>query len=103
MTSKNGIPIASHLKEEKEHESFSTLSATILGAGEVIFSGFEKKNPDFIVSHSDDTVLLIKGVNRDMALSLLGNSAKEKEMKKDMEEMVSKIGELSEDFEIGGV
>lgn len=102
LTSKKGIPIVSRVEKETESESFSTLSATILGAGEVIFSGFEKNNPNLIVGHSKDSVLLIRGIDTDMALSLLGDSDKEKEMKKDMEEMVSKIDELSEAFEIGG-
>lgn len=103
MTSKNGITIASHLDKEKEEESFSALSATILGAGEVTFSGFEKKNPHNLIGRSDGSVLLIKRVSSDMILSLLGDSDKEKELKTDMEEMVSKIEELSETFEIGGI
>ncbi|MEF8832459.1 MAG: hypothetical protein V5A66_02945 [Candidatus Thermoplasmatota archaeon] len=103
LTSKNGIPIASHLENEKENESFSTLSATILGAGEVIFSGLEKENPEVIVGHSANSLLLIKGVDTDMALSLLGDSDKEEKLKKDMDELVSKMNELSETFEIEGV
>lgn len=102
LTSKNGVPIVSHVKKERENESFSTLSATMLGAGEVVFSGFEKQKPDFVVGHSDDSVLLIKGVGPDMALSILGDCDREKEIKKDMEEMVSKIDELSDFSEIRG-
>jgi|GEM_PF-1000137 len=103
LTSKDGVPVASYLEKEKEQESFSTLSATILGAGEVIFSGFEKKKPDLFVGHSEDSVLLIKGIDTDMALSLLADSDKEKELKRDIEEIASKIGELSDTFEIGGI
>ena len=103
LTSKDGVPVASHLEKEKEQESFSTLSATILGAGEVIFSGFDKEKPDLFVGHSEESVLLIKGIDTDMALSLLADSDKEKELRRDIEEMASKIGELSETFEIGGI
>ena len=75
----------------------------MLGATEVIFSGFEKKNPDLIVAHSEDSVLLIKWVDNDMALSLLGDYDKEKKLKKDIEEMVSKIDNLKEAYKIRGL
>ncbi|MBS3781039.1 MAG: roadblock/LC7 domain-containing protein [Candidatus Thermoplasmatota archaeon] len=98
LSSKNGVPIASHLKKEEENESFSTLSATMLGASEVIFSGFEREDPDFIVGYSDDSVLLIKEVGSNTVLSILGDSDKEKEMMEEMEEMASKLSELEETF-----
>ncbi len=103
LTSKDGVPVASYVEKEKEHESFSTLSATILGAGEVIFSGFEKKKPDLFIGESKESVLLIKSIDTDMALSLLADSDKEEEMKRDMDEIASKIREISETFEIGGI
>jgi len=75
----------------------------MLGATEVIFSGFEKKNPDLIVAHSEDSVLFIKWVDNDMALSLLGDYDKEKKLKKDLEEIVSKIDDLTESYNIRGL
>ncbi len=100
LTSKNGIPIASYLKKEEEDESFSTLSATILGASEVIFSAFEKQNPDFIIGNSEDSVLLVREVGANTVLSVLGDSSNKEEMIKDMEEMVSEIDVLEKASEI---
>ncbi|MBS3816382.1 MAG: roadblock/LC7 domain-containing protein [Candidatus Thermoplasmatota archaeon] len=91
LASKNGIPIAFHLQDEEENESFSTLSATILGASEVIFSGFEKKNPNIIACDSKDSVLLIKEVGTNAVLSMMGDSDKKEEMIEDINEMVSEI------------
>lgn len=100
LTSKNGIPIVSHLKNDDENESFSTLSATILGASEVIFSSFEKQNPDFIVGNSEDSVLLVREVGTNTVLSVLGDSENKEEMIQDMEEMVSEIDILEKASEI---
>lgn len=91
LTSKNGVPIAFHLENEEENESFSTLSATILGASEVIFSSFEKENPELIVCNSDDSTLLISEVGTNAVLSVLGDSDRKEEMIEDMKEMVSEI------------
>ncbi len=100
LTSKNGVPIASYLEKQEENESFSTLSATILGASEVIFSGFEKQNPDFIVGNSKDSVLLIREVGANAVLSVLGDSDSKDQMIEDMEEMVSEIDVLEKASEI---
>lgn len=100
LTSKNGIPIAYHLKDEEENESFSTLSATILGASEVILSGLEKQNPELITCDSPDSVLLIKEVGTNAVLSILGGEGKEEDIKKDMEEMISEIDVIEKASEI---
>jgi len=91
LTSKNGVPIAFHLENEEENESFSTLSATILGASEVIFSSFEKENPELIVCDSNDSVLLISEVGNNAVLSILGDPDKKKEMIEDMKKITSEI------------
>lgn len=96
------MPIASYVEMENENETFSTLSATMLGAGEVIFSGFKKEKPNIIVGYSEDSVLFIKGIDTNMTLSLLGNSDKEKELETYMQELASKIEKLSETFKVGG-
>ncbi len=100
MTSKNGVPIAFYIRNEDENESFSTLSATILGAAEVIFSSFEKKNPDLIVCDSDDSTLLIKEVGANAVLAVLGDSDMKEEIKKELDEMISDIETLERTFEI---
>lgn len=92
LTSKNGIPIASQVKKDKERESFSTLSATILGASEVIFSAFEKDQPEDILIKSKDSLLLIKETTHDSVLALMGKL-------KDKDELNEVINEISYEVE----
>jgi len=91
LISKNGIPIASHLEDEKISESFSTLSATILGANEVIFSEFERKEPELITGQSEDSILLIKEVDPNTVLSVLADSDNKEKMIEKMDEIISEI------------
>ncbi len=100
LTSKNGVPIAFHLENVEENESFSTLSATILGAGEVIFSSFEKANPELILGSSKDSVLLIQEVGANAVLSILGDSDKKEEIKNEMDEIISEIEKFEDDSEM---
>lgn len=85
------MPIASHLEDERISESFSTLSATILGANEVIFSEFEREDPELITGESEDTLLLIKEVDSNTVLSVLVDSEEKEEMVEKMEEIISDI------------
>jgi len=100
LTSKNGVPIAFHLENVEENESFSTLSATILGAGEVIFSSFGKANPELILGSSKDSILLIQEVGANAVLSILGDSDKKEEIKNDMNEIISEIEKFKDDSEM---
>nr|AGF92968.1 hypothetical protein FLSS-6_0023 [uncultured organism] len=100
LTSKNGVPIASYMEREEENESFSTLSATIFGASEVIFSGFEKKNPNLVMGDSDDTVLLIRELGTNAVLSMLGDAEHKEELIDKIDEMVSEIDILQKASEI---
>jgi len=91
LISKNGVPIASHLEDKKINESFSTLSATILGANEVIFSEFERKEPELIIGRSEDSILLIKEIDSNTVLSVLADSDNKEEMIEKMDEIISEI------------
>ncbi|MFO7792476.1 MAG: roadblock/LC7 domain-containing protein [Candidatus Saliniplasma sp.] len=97
MTSKNGVPIASYMEKKEEHESFSTLSATILGASEVIFSAFNKKGIDNIFIGSDESILLIKEATSDSVLSLMGKSEDKEDLLKMMDEIVDKVKDIGGD------
>ncbi len=94
LTSKNGIPIASFIKKEGENESFSTLSATILGASEVIFSAFQKKHPEDILVRSDESILLIKENTPDSVLSMMGRAEDEKELLKIIDSISKKVKDI---------
>lgn len=94
FASKNGIPIASHIKKRDRSESFSALSATVMGASEVIFSGLDKECPEIIEILSKDSIMLIKGIGRSSVLSLLGDSSRKDELKDTLLEIEQKINEI---------
>ncbi|MFW5928230.1 MAG: roadblock/LC7 domain-containing protein [Thermoplasmatota archaeon] len=100
LTSKNGIPIASYLDKPEQSESFSTLSATIMGASEVIFSSFEKSNPDLITANSGDSILMIKEMGTNAVLSVIGNLEKKNELKDKIDEIIEEIDVLEKASEI---
>ncbi|MFW6040463.1 MAG: roadblock/LC7 domain-containing protein [Thermoplasmatota archaeon] len=97
LTSKNGIPIATLLKKKEESESFSTLSATIFGASEVIFSSFDKREPETAIVNSNDSVLLMRCVGRDTVLSLLGSFDKKEDLIDYLDEMSIEIQKIKSD------
>ncbi len=94
LTSKNGVPIASYMENREEHESFSTLSATILGASEVIFSAFDKGSIEEISIDSNESILLIKEATPDSVLSLLGNSEDKEILLKEVEKIADKVKDI---------
>ncbi len=96
LTSKNGIPIASYVEKKDEHESFSTLSATILGASEVIFSALEKKQPVDIIIRSDESILFIQENSSDSVLSMMGKSEDEERLIEIMDDISKKLKEIRE-------
>ncbi|MFW6196608.1 MAG: roadblock/LC7 domain-containing protein [Thermoplasmatota archaeon] len=100
LTSKNGIPIASYLDKPEQSESFSTLSATIMGASEVIFSSFEKSNPDLITANSGDSILMIKEMGTNAVLSVIGDLEKKNELKDKIDEIIEEIDVLEKASEI---
>lgn len=100
LTSKNGIPIASYLDKPEQSESFSTLSATIMGASEVIFSSFENNNPDLISARSEDSILMIKEMGTNAVLSVIGDSDKKDELMDKIDEIIEEIDVLEKASEI---
>lgn len=94
LTSKNGIPVATSLDRHDKSESFSALSATILGASEVIFSSFDREDPEIVNIRSGDTILLIKEVDSNTVLALLGDIDKKDDIDDKFEEIVSEVKEV---------
>jgi predicted regulator of Ras-like GTPase activity (Roadblock/LC7/MglB family) len=62
VVSRNGIPLAYELPEGAHIDAFSTLSATILGASEVIYSGLGKKTPQRVMIEANGTNYIAIGV-----------------------------------------
>lgn len=82
------------MRKKEENESFSTLSATILGASEVIFSAFEKNDPETIIINSNDSVLLVREVGKDTLLSILGSFEEEEDLSSYIKDMSVKIKKI---------
>ena len=62
VISRNGIPLAYELPERLHIDAFSTLSATILGASEVIYSGLGKTTPERVMIESNGINYIAVGV-----------------------------------------
>jgi predicted regulator of Ras-like GTPase activity (Roadblock/LC7/MglB family) len=78
VISRNGIPLAYELPDGVHIDAFSTLSATILGASEVIYSGLRKNVPELVLIEANGTNYIAIGVGPKallVAMSSLESSA----------------------------
>jgi predicted regulator of Ras-like GTPase activity (Roadblock/LC7/MglB family) len=74
VISRNGIPLAHELPDGVHIDAFSTLSATILGASEVIYSGLGKTTPDRVTIESNGTNYIATGVGPKALLVVMSSS-----------------------------
>jgi predicted regulator of Ras-like GTPase activity (Roadblock/LC7/MglB family) len=74
VISRNGIPLAHELPDGVHIDAFSTLSATILGASEVIYSGLGKTVPDRVMIESNGTNYIATGVGPKALLVVMSSS-----------------------------
>ena len=73
IVSRNGIPIAYDAPEGSHMDTFSTLSATILGASEVIYSGLKKEKPEMVLARSPSGTLIARPIGVKALLVVLGD------------------------------
>jgi len=59
VVSRSGVPIAWHLPDESIMETFATLSATIIGASEVVYTGMGKAAPQRVTIESGEGVTFV--------------------------------------------
>jgi predicted regulator of Ras-like GTPase activity (Roadblock/LC7/MglB family) len=64
IVSRSGVPIAWVTPQGTPMENFAALSATLLGASEVIYSGVGKPPPNRVVVESNDGVLVVAGLGQ---------------------------------------
>lgn len=74
VISRNGIPLAYELPEGAHIDAFSTLSATILGASEVIYSGLGKQAPHRVLIEANGTNYMAVGVGPKALLVAMGST-----------------------------
>ena len=94
IVSRNGIPIAWEMPESAHIETFATLSATILGASEVVFSGLNKELPDRVIVESRGITLIAIGLGTRALLVALSSAADMKAFRDGMEDTANKIKEV---------
>lgn len=62
VVSRSGVPIAWETPEGVKVDAFATLTATLLGASEVVCSGIQRKPPRRVLVESENGVLVAKGI-----------------------------------------
>ncbi len=62
VVSRSGVPLAWALPEGAHVDNFGTMTATLLGALEVIYTGMNKPSPERVVVRSDDGVLIAESL-----------------------------------------
>ena len=71
VISRNGVPIAWRLPDESQVETFATLSATIVGASEVVYTGLGKEPPSKIVMESSGGIFMAASVSSKALIAIL--------------------------------
>ena len=94
VITRSGAPIAWHLPPGMSAETIATLSATIFGASEVIFtgSGWDKPNK-VVVETSPRSSMVIRGLGRKAIFVLMSNKLDLSELDKKASEAEIKIRE----------
>ncbi len=78
IVSRSGIPIAWNLPKDIHVETFATLSATLLGASEVVYTGLHKDPPKRVVVESDDGNLMAIGLGKKAILVAMSSDTVDK-------------------------
>ncbi len=77
VISKSGIPIVWNIPDGVHLETFATLSATILGASEVVFTGMNKNPPKRVVVETERENLMAVSLGPKALLVVIGPSSAE--------------------------
>jgi predicted regulator of Ras-like GTPase activity (Roadblock/LC7/MglB family) len=72
IVSRSGVPIAWNIPEDVHVETFATLSATLLGASEVVYTGLSRGTPKRVIVQSEDGTLVAIGLSKKALLVALG-------------------------------
>ncbi|MCK5547917.1 MAG: roadblock/LC7 domain-containing protein [Thermoplasmata archaeon] len=74
VISKSGIPIVWNLPEDVHLETFATLTATILGASEVVCTGLNKKAPKRVIVETDNGNIIAMSLGVKALLVIMSDS-----------------------------
>jgi len=62
VISRAGVPMAWNMPSDIHSENFSTLTATLLGASEVLYTGLKRRSPERVVVESPEGTLITVGL-----------------------------------------
>ncbi len=75
VVSRSGVPIAWHLPDESIMETFATLSATIIGASEVVYTGMGKEAPHVVTIESEKGVSFVaSGIDKKTLIVMMSET-----------------------------
>ena len=94
VVSRNGIPIAWELPDNIHMETFSTLSATIMGASDVVCSSLEKEPPERVIIQSRSNVIVLTGLGSKALLVAMGAGTDTDKIVNCVDESAQKIREV---------
>ncbi len=77
IISRNGIPIVFTGIDGSQVDTFSTLSATILGASEVIYSGLGKDKPKTVIAESNGGTYITTPLSPKTLLTILSKTPRD--------------------------
>ncbi len=95
VISRNGVPIAWHGLDDGNKETFATLTATVLGATEVIYSSLGISGPITVNSVSDSENMAMMGLNRKSMVAVMGKKDPA-ELNEAVQEAVTRVKEVFE-------
>lgn len=73
IVSRSGVPIAWNIPDDVHVETFATLSATLLGASEVVYTGLSRGTPKRVIVQSEDGTLVAVGLSKKALLVAMGS------------------------------
>lgn len=97
IVSRSGVPIVWNMPDETHLETFATLSATIVGASEVVYAGLGKDPPTRIITESKSGVFLAHSLSSKAILAIISNSTDVETLSNALEESIKNIKEVLAD------
>ncbi len=94
IISRSGVPIAWNIPDNNQIETFSTLSATILGASEVVYSSLEQDPPNKIVIESNSGLLMASSVGSKALIAIFAKNAEPDKLAVALNEAVENVKEV---------
>jgi predicted regulator of Ras-like GTPase activity (Roadblock/LC7/MglB family) len=94
VVSRSGIPIVWDMPDKVPVETIATLSATILGASDVVCTGLEKNPPTRIIVETPENSLIVLGLGSKALLMALSATKDIKTLTVGVEETAKNIREV---------